>query len=393
MPWRESRVLEQRIEFVVLAHQRAHSIKQLCSQFGISRETGYTWLKRYEAEGVRAMQEQSRRPKHSPGKTSSEIEAAVVELRKQRPDWGAPKLLCLLRQQQPDLDCISERTVHRILKRHQLVEPTVGGRPAVKRFERSAPNELWQMDFKGPQGFNKGSSVGPLAIEDDYSRFLVALKHLGSTKMEGVRQTLQETFQRVGVPEAMLMDHGTPWWNPVGLWGMTELTVWIMRQGIRVIRSGIMHPQTQGKVERSNGSLQRAVRCRGGNPEDQAWLDMFSHEYNFVRPHEALGMATPSTRWQPSTRPFQPKPPEWKYPSSMKTARVSEAGRLKWGKRRWDVSCALRHQLVGLEVIGDRAVVYFCKTAIRELDLNNGQSWPIPTDAIYLLGKQLSGNR
>lgn len=390
MPWRESSVLEQRIEFVVMAHRREHSMKELCETFGISRKTGYTWLKRYEAEGSRAMQDRSRRPKYSPRQTDSEIEATVVALRKERPDWGAPKLRYLLVQQRPDWGSISERTVHRILKRHELIEPAVGRRPAPKRFERGAPNELWQMDFKGPQGFNKGSPVGPLAIEDDHSRFLLALKHLGSTKLEGVRDTLQETFECAGVPEAMLMDHGTPWWNPISPWGMTELTVWIMRQGIRVIRSGVMHPQTQGKVERGNGSLQRAVNCRGGNPEDQAWLDMFSREYNFIRPHEALGMVPPATRWKPSTRPFQPVPPEWSYPASMETVRVTKDGRMQWGKRRWDVSAALRGQLMGIEVVGDRALVYFCKTAIRELDLKTGKSCPIPSDVIYLLGKQLS---
>jgi len=186
------------------------------------------------------------------------------------------------------------------------------------------------------------------------------------------------------------MDHGTPWWNPMSPWGMTELTVWIMRQGIRVIRSGVMHPQTQGKVERGNGSLQRAVNRRGGNPEDQAWLDMFSREYNFIRPHEALGMVPPATRWKPSTRPFQPVPPESTYPASMETVRVTKDGRMQWGKRRWEVSAADRGQLIGIEVVGDRALVYCCKTAIRELDLKSGKSLPIPSDVIHLLSKQLS---
>lgn len=238
------------------------------------------------------------------------------------------------------------------------------------------------MDFKGPQGFNKGSPVGPLSVLDDHSRYLIALKHLGSTKMEGVRSTLEEVFQQVGVPDALLIDHGTPWWNGASPWGLTELTVWIMRQGIRLTLSGISHPQTQGKVERMHGALQRAIRQRRANPEDQQWLEVFRHEYNSIRPHAALAMATPSSRWRSSSRPFQPSPPEWQYSSSMEVIRLYGEGQLFWHKRRWEVSNALRRQLVGIQVTIDRAIVYFCNTPIRELDLKTGTAWPIPVAVI-----------
>jgi transposase InsO family protein len=121
------------------------------------------------------------------------------------------------------------------------------------------------MDFKGPQGFNSGSPVGPLSIRDDHSRYVVVLHQLGSTCMDGVPMTVQHAFEEVGLPEAMLIDPGCPWWNAASPWGITELAVWIMRQGIPLAFSGIRHPQTQGKVEAMHGALQQAVATSGCN--------------------------------------------------------------------------------------------------------------------------------
>jgi hypothetical protein len=183
----------------------------------------------------------------------------------------------------------------------------------------------------------------------------------------------------------MLMDHGTPWWNAASPWGLTELAVWIMRQGIRLLFSGIRHPQTQGKVERMHGALQRAVRRRGANLLEQKWLDLFRHEYNHVRPHASLGMATPASRWHPSERPFQSAPREWEYPAGMQVFRLAGQGQLFWQGRRWEISNALRRQLVGLQQVGDRAIIYFCRTPVRELNPRTGTAIPIPVEVFGLL--------
>jgi transposase InsO family protein len=353
---------------------------ELCREFGISRTTGYTWLERYENGGAPQVVEKSRRPLHSPRRTPAEIEAAIVELRRQWPDWGAPKLAHLFQQQHPERAPVCIRTVHRIRGRHGLIEPhSLQGR-ATERFERSAPNELWQMDFKGPQGFNRATAVGPLSILDDHSRYLLALQHLGSTRMSGVKSTLEATFDRAGVPEQMLVDHGIPWWNAANAVGLSELSVWMMRQGVRLWFSGIRHPQTQGKVERMHGALQRAIRRRKQDPEQQPWLDAFRHEYNHVRPHAGIGMATPASRWQPSARSFHRDPREWEYDRHKTVVRLAGQGQLWWSGRRYEISRALRGQLVGLELLGERALVYFCRTPLRELDLRTGRSFPIPID-------------
>lgn len=376
MGWQKSSVIEERLRFVVLANGQERRMKELCAEFGISRQTGYVWLKRYQEGGSGEMRDRSRRPLRSPKRTARELEQGIVELRQQWPDWGAAKLARVLGQQQPD-SLLQPRTVHRILERYGLIELADRRQRAVKRFERSAPNELWQMDFKGPQRGQRGGAVGPLSVIDDHSRYVLALQHLGSTRLDGVRRTLTEIFQQAGLPEAMLMDHGTPWWNAASPWGFTELSIWIMRLGIRLTYSGICHPQTQGKVERMHGALQRAIRKRKADPENQQWLDGFRHEYNHLRPHEALQMATPASLWKPSTRAFPTHLTDWEYPPSAHCRLLGGDGQLGWYGRRWEISNALRGQLVGIEPIEDRAVVYFCRTPIRELDLKTGTATPV----------------
>jgi len=380
MPWQESSVVEERIRFVVLASRREREFLGLCREFGISRQTGYTWLKRYAAGGSDEMVDRSRRPSVCPGKIGATTEERIIALRQRWPDWGAPKLHVRLREEYPDEKPIAVRTVHRVLERNGLLRDRERHRPATKRFEREAPNQLWQMDFKGPQGFNTGNPVGPLSILDDHSRYVITLQNLGSTKLEGVRDTMLQAFQTAGLPESLLIDHGTPWWNANSAWGITELTIWIMQQGIRLLFSGIRHPQTQGKVERMHESLQRAVRDREVNPDDQHWLDQFRHEYNHIRPHEALAMATPSTRWRPSDRKYDPNPPAWNYARQMDVAQVDGRGYMRWNDCRWMISRALRGQSVGREVLETRAVVFFCNSPMRELDLTTRTSHAIPVD-------------
>jgi len=381
MPWRESSVVEERLRFVVVAGRKEQSFRELCAEFGVSRQTGYLWLRRYFNQGAKGLADQSRRPKTSPKRTPEDIEQRVVELRQKWPDWGAPKLAKVLGEQSPPVK-LPMRTVHRILQRRGLIQPEDRNQQASQRFERCQPNELWQMDFKGPQGFNKGSPVGPLSVLDDHSRYLLVLRHLGNTQMAGVRETLTGAFLEYGLPERMLIDHGTPWWNAQSPWGLTELSVWIMRLGVRLTYSGVCHPQTQGKVERMHGALQRAVRKRKANPEDQVWLDGFRHEYNYVRPHAALGFATPSSRWRPSPRPLPAVLRAWDYEAGMEAVQLGCDGQLSWRGRRWEISNALRRMVVGIQVLDTRAIVYFCRTPMRELDLETGTT-------LWIVGKPI----
>jgi transposase InsO family protein len=379
MSWNEVDVAEERIRFAVMAERGEEALTVLCREFGISRATGYKWWKRYRQQGVAGLAERSRRPHHSPQRTAGPIERQVVELRQRRPDWGARKLRVKLAEQGVELPAI---TVHRILLRHGLVAEEDRVRPALQRFERERPNQLWQMDFKGVPASWETAGLLPLSILDDHSRYLLGLRAQQQTAAQGVRETLEEVFGNCGLPEQMLMDHGTPWWNNQGA-GWTKLSVWLMQQGVELRFSGLRHPQTQGKVERLHGSLQRALRRRGRpqrRQDWQGWLDAFRDEYNHERPHEALGMATPASRWRASERRYDPQPKRWEYPEGSWVRRVGVNGGLWLGGKRWEISRALAHQYVALEQVGQRILVRYCRTTVRELDLAHGRSCPVPVN-------------
>jgi transposase InsO family protein len=372
MPWRMVKVAEQRMEFVIAASRKEKSFQELCEEFEISCRTGYTWWNRYKAEGIGGMREHSRRPHESPKKTLKAIEQRVVELRQERPDWGARKVRKLLSEEGVELP---SSTVHRIFLRYGLVRE-IDRRPLAKqRFEREQPNQLWQMDFKGPKGWNQ--AVGPLSVLDDHSRFALALDNTGSTKAEGVRAALERVFRESGMPEEMLMDHGTPWFNGQGRLGWSHLTVWLMDRDIGLRFSGVRHPQTQGKVERFHRSLTEAL-LRRGSPraeERQNWLDQFRHEYNHVRPHEALQMKTPHQVWRKSMRRYQEQAPAWQYPSGSEVKEVDYTGQLRLDHRRYYISKALAGREVGLLQVEQRVLVFYRQTLICELDPLQSRSY------------------
>ena len=363
---------DQRVRFVVLASRAERPFSVLCAEFGISRPTGYLWLGRYEQSGVAGLQELSRRPRMSPQQTDPQLEAAVAEARRNFPDWGARKLAVLLARRGIYLPV---STIHRILLRRGLVGEASRHRPAIERFERDSPNQLWQMDFKGP--ISKGEALGPLSVLDDHSRYLLALQQLDSTRGEAVREQLQQAFLDGGVPDAMLMDHGTPWWGRSAPQGLTRLTLWLVRQGVELHFCRVRHPQTQGKVERFHGELQRAADKRGlprASAQRQDWLDQYRWEHNHLRPHEALAMTTPASHWRPSPRRYNPNPSPWEYAEGALVRKLDCDGKISFAGRNWTISLALAGERVQLQRIDQRVMVFYCRTLIRELDLVNLQS-------------------
>jgi len=372
MTWRTTDVQEQRIEFVVAAHRKEKSLSELCAEFGISRPTGYQWLKRYQANGMRGIVEKSRRPHRSPRRTVAEWEERAVELRRERPDWGARKIQHLLEREGIRLP---GSTIHRIFWRHDLVRKGEPRRLALQRFARERPNQLWQMDFKGPKGWDQ--PVGPLSVLDDHSRYAVALENTGSTQAQGVQRVLERVFRESGVPDEMLMDHGTPWFNTQGRLGWSQFTVWLMDQDVALHFSGRGHPQTQGKVERFHRSLTSAL-LRRGTPEEaqrQAWLDAFREEYNCVRPHEALQMRTPHQVWQKSGRVYREQSAPWPYPAGSEVKEVDRTGQLRLQHRRYYISKALVGREVGLLEVGPRILVHYRRTLVCEIDPQQPRSY------------------
>ena len=374
MIWKAEDMSEQRVRFAIRASSGKEEMKALCEEFEISRPTGYLWLKRYRECGrLQELAEISRRPHRSPKQTAAEQEQRVIALRKQYPDWGALKLAELLKREQLAIPRI---TVHRILLRNGLVRDRDRHRAATQRFQREGPNQLWQMDFKGMPDTRPGCV--PLVVLDDHSRYLLGLWETAGTKAEPVQEHLTTIFRRDGLPDAMLLDHGTPWWNMQSSSGWTWLTVWIMKQGIRLYLSGYRHPQTQGKIERCNGCLEAAMtkRPKPTGQSWQAWLDDYREEHNHVRPHEALHMDVPAQHWQPSPRVFQEQT-ACEYPDPSNVRKVRENGGVSLRGQIYFVSRAFIGENVQLEFLEHRVIVWFYRTLVREFDLQTGTSHPV----------------
>lgn len=374
MPWKTESVMEQRLKFVIEASGRSGSFSQLSRDYSISRQTGYKWLKRYQEAGTIAeLKEKSRRPRRSPRRTGWDREQRVLAVRDEK-GWGANKIAYVLKQEGLVLPGI---TIHRILKRNGRIKPESAVRLAEKRFARGSCNELAQMDFKGDYRLPGGGKCYPLTLIDDCSRYLLGLWPLPSLDGEGVYQVLKRHFRRVGVPQEMLMDHGSTWYSNNTEHGLTWLSIWLIKQGITIKYSGVHHPQTQGKVERFHRTLKERTEHRGvpaSMSEWRRWAAEVRQEYNEQRPHEALGMKPPAEIYsRENLRPYQEHPREWEYDGGEVRRLDNEGGFSKDGT--WYFVCqALAKELVRVDEFDGKLTVTFRHLTIREVDLQTRSS-------------------
>ena len=368
------KVIEQRYEFVMLARVPGANVSALCRRFGLSRECAYKWLRRFAAGGKAALADRSRRPTHSPARLTAAQEQAVVALRQRHPSWGARKLLARLAQTgQGDLPAVS--TAHQVLVRHGLVDPAAAAahRPW-QRFERAAPNELWQMDFKGHFALGNTQRCHPLTLLDDHSRYALGLEAcVGETERE-VRTRLVSIFERYGLPRQILCDYGPPWGNGAAPERWTALGVWLLRLGIRLSHGRPRHPQTQGKEERFHRTLQAEVLARHDLhdlPDAQVAFDHWLSIYNTERPHQALGMATPVSRYQVSPRPWPGQLPAIAYGPELIVRTVRSYGVLTWQNQSYGVGRAFADLPVGLQATATDGLytVQFCHQLLGAIDL------------------------
>lgn len=352
----------------------------VCARWGVSRKHAYTLLRQYEAEGLEGLKPRSRRPGSSPGQTSAEVEAVVLALRDEDPAWGPRKIARRMRdrgaQQIP-----APSTITAILRRHgRITEEASEQREHYVRFERERPNELWQMDFKGHFGMRDGARCHPLMVLDDHSRYCVCARACLNETAQTVEGELKQTFRAYGLPEQMLMDNGAPWgYDARHVY--TRLVVWLLRLGIRVSHGRPLHPQTQGKLERLNQTLKDEALREEFQDQGHAQrrFDTWRPRYNEVRPHEALDMEVPASRYRPSNRAYPARLPAIEYEESDDVRKVQDKGRLSYRGKAYRVARCFRGFPVAirrLESEMEKAEVYFCRQRIATLDLERGTSEP-----------------
>jgi transposase InsO family protein len=360
---------EQREAFLSAAGVEGANVRAACRGFGISPTTGYKWLGRAAGGDIA---ERSRRPRHSPRATPAELEAAVLRVRSAHPTWGGRKIHHALRLE--GVRAPQPNTITGILHRHGLIAAEESAkRRAYQRFEKAAPNELWQMDFKGHFALSGGGRCHPLTVVDDHSRYGVVLAACADERRSSVVPALTSAFRRYGLPDRMLMDNGPPWGKDFEH-RHTRLTAWLMRLGIEPIHGRPFHPQTQGKNERFNGTLKREV-IAGVEFADlaavqrrfDAWLPLYNHE----RPHQGIGDVPPGSRYRKAMRRLPEQLPAIVYDADCVVRRVSEGGHISLGNRQLFISFAFVGHPVGLRPTNRDGLfeVWFCRFRVGTLDL------------------------
>lgn len=373
MSWKAVDTVSLRLEFVELAMKDGANISELCRRFGVSRTTGYKWIRRFTEEGSKGLTDRSRRPKSSPTASPDEIVGEALKIRDKHPAWGARKIKKRLEVLDvKDVPAVS--TINSILKRNGCITAEASRKSRTfTRFEHPEPNDLWQMDFKGHFGMTNGKRCHPLTILDDHSRYSIALRAMDTEKRVPVQGELTNVFRRFGLPAAMLMDNGPPW-GTSQKGGHTQFEIWLMMLGIRVIHSRPRHPQTNGKDERFHRTLDVEV-LQGRTFADllatQKQFDPFRECYNHERPHQALEMEVPASRYQPSPRSFPEEIPDWDY-GDQQTRKVSSSSCIQFQKQRFKIGKAFCGKYVAIRPGTEDAVfhVYFRNSCIKTIDLN-----------------------
>ena len=358
-------------EFVSLARTEGANVRELCRRYAISPPTGYRLLERYEREGKSGLLQRSRRPHHSPNRTTAELERAVLQVREAHPVWGGRTIRKVL-QNNGYAHVPSPSTITAILHRNGCIVESERPRRDGQRFEHAHPNDLWQMDFKGhfPTGAGR---CHPLTVLDDHSRFALGLQACANERTETVQGRLISIFRAYGMPERMLMDNGAPWGNDAEH-PRTPLTVWLLRLGIKVSHGRPYHPQTQGKEERFHRTLKAEV-LQGKQFADlascQEAFDRWRTVYNMERPHQALDLATPLSRYAPSPRCFPETLPPIEYGDGDLVRKVMAEGWVSFKGYAFKVGRALRGYPVALRPTREEGVwgVWFMTNPIVEVDL------------------------
>jgi transposase InsO family protein len=374
MPWKTSSVMEEKLRFVFEYEQRERSLTELCQRYGIARETGYVWIRRYREKGIEGLIERSRSALRHENQTAAEIEQKVLELRQAHMRWGPRKLKRVLERDEPGRVWPAASTIGTLLKREGLVVARRKRRRTAPYTEPLAhadgPNRLWCADFKGWFRTGDGRRIDPLTITDAHSRYLLKCQAVEKTDTTRVQAIFEAVFREYGLPQAIRTDNGAPFATSA-IAGLSRLAVWWMKLGIVPERIEAGHPEQNGRHERMHRTLKQEVaQPPAANwREQQRAMERFRQEYNQVRPHEALGMQTPAAAYELSPRSYPARIPEPEYPESMQVLHVKSQGQFRWKKQDVFLSEVLWGEPVGLSPVDDRwFTIYFGQYPIARFD-------------------------
>jgi transposase InsO family protein len=382
MPWRVCKPMDERLRFVARLLE-GERMAPLCREFGISRVTGYKIFNRYKECGLDALFDRSRAPYRQANRLPFQVERTILGIKREHPSWGAPKIRDKLVKDLPMVPPPAISTIHAVLDRHGLVR-----RRKRRRYKAQGtplrgsqqPNGLWCADYKGEFRLGNRQYCYPLTISDYRSRYLLACEGLSSTQSDFAFSVFERVFKEFGLPDAIRTDNGVPFASSQALFGLSRLSVWWLRLGIRRERIELGHPQQNGRHERLHLTLkQETTKPVAFNfLQQQERFDRFLEVYNNQRPHQALGGAYPGELYTPSAREYRP-PDEPDYPWHDRTIRVTRCGRICVGRRKINLSNVFAGQLVGIREVDDRVwQVSFLDYDLGYFDDERGRIEPGP---------------
>lgn len=373
MPWKETRKMDQRIEFAMKA-LACSNFRELCREYGISAKTGYKWRERFVEQGIGGMEERSRRPQSHANELPEAVVCEIVRLKQAHSFWGPLKIRDLYgRKHAGQREIPSETSFKRVLERAGLTKPRKGrcaregGRLAAGR-KAQAPNEVWTVDFKGWWRDRSGVRVEPLTVRDEHSRMILEMRAVESAGTETIQPCFERLFELHGLPGAIRTDNGPPFASSNGLLGLSRLSAWWLALGIDLERGRPGCPQDNGAHERMHLDICRELEA-GRIGRDQDAFDLWRHEYNTQRPHESLAMARPAEIYRPSDRKYEGTPEELDY-GGMETRRVNQRhGTIRHLGERIMLSTSLGGWTVGLAAQqNDLVEVWFASMLLGHLD-------------------------
>ena len=349
--------MDERLRFVARLLE-GEKMAELCREFDISRKTGYKIFQRYKDLGLDGLTDRSRRPFRQANKLPMQIETLIMQLKREHPSWGAPKIREKLRRMELGVQTPAISTVHAVLDRHGLVTRRRRHRPRAQGTALSQPlqpNDLWCADYKGEFMLADHRYCYPLTVSDSASRYLLACDALSSTAESFAFVVFERAFKDFGLPRAIRTDNGVPFACPRALFGLSKLSVWWLRLGIEIERIRPGHPQQNGRHERMHLTLKKeATRPAARNLlQQQARFDAFIDYYNQERPHQALGMRCPAELYTPSPRPYRGLE-DLDYPFHDHAHIVTRCGRICFGRRKINLSTVFAGQKVGVKEVSDR---------------------------------------
>ena len=276
---------------IIEPERSGKSISDVCIAFGVSRATWYKWKRRYDTYGIDGLKNQSRKPHNIKNlKVTEELEKLVLELRLNN-RFGPMRIRFRLKRKYGV--SLGTKTIYNLLKRHKLNVLAVKLKRKYKRFEMKHPNELVQMDTKGPF-YLKASRTKHYFIHviDDCSRKVVS-KWCNRRTSEAALSVLKEWVKLHGKPNKVMHDGGKEFTS-------TDFKNFLILNGIKDKQIPKGYPQEQGKVEAYNKIVMSEflqIEELKDEKDGAEKYESFVNSYNYEREHGGINGMTPAEKF------------------------------------------------------------------------------------------------